>query len=82
MPTPKEGPGWDYDHRNTSHIWTDKDRCGGKPCIRGHRFTVAQLLAELAEGDRSLKKICEDFGLPFEMCRGVIEQVAKEWDHY
>ena len=26
---------------NTDHIWTEVGRCGGKPCIRGHRFTVA-----------------------------------------
>ena len=35
---------------NTDHIWTEVGRCGGKPCIRGHWFTVAQMLAELAQG--------------------------------
>ena len=35
---------------NTDHIWTEVGRCGGKPCIREHRFTVAQMLAELAQG--------------------------------
>jgi uncharacterized protein (DUF433 family) len=35
---------------NTDHIGTEVGRCGGKPCIRGHRFTVAQILAELAQG--------------------------------
>jgi uncharacterized protein (DUF433 family) len=33
---------------NTDHIGTEVGRCGGKPCSRGHRFTVAQMLAELA----------------------------------
>ena len=35
---------------NTDHIGTEVGRCGGKPRIRGHRFTVAQILAELAQG--------------------------------
>jgi len=35
---------------NTDHIWTEVGRCGGKPYIRGHRFTVAQMLVELAQG--------------------------------
>jgi len=34
---------------NTDHIGTEVGRCGGKPCSRGHRFTVAQMLAELAQ---------------------------------
>jgi uncharacterized protein (DUF433 family) len=35
---------------NTDHIWTEVGRYGGKPYIRGHRFTVVQMLAELARG--------------------------------
>ena len=35
---------------NTDHIGTEVGRCGGKPCIRGDRFTVAQMLSELAQG--------------------------------
>ena len=31
-------------------ISIDPAICFGKPCIRGHRFTVAQVLAELAQG--------------------------------
>jgi hypothetical protein len=34
---------------NTDHIGTEVGRCGGKPCSRRHRFTVAQMLAELAQ---------------------------------
>jgi uncharacterized protein (DUF433 family) len=63
---------------NTENVWTDKDRCSGKPCVRGHRFTVAQLLAELAEGERNLKEICEDFRLPFDKCQGAIHDVIIE----
>ena len=35
---------------NTEHIGTEVGRCGGKPCIREHWLTVAQMLAELAHG--------------------------------
>ncbi len=30
-------------------ITVEPDKCGGKPCIRGHRLTVEHLLALLAE---------------------------------
>jgi len=31
-------------------ITVEPAKCGGKPCIRGHRLTVEHLLALLAEG--------------------------------
>lgn len=31
-------------------ITVEPDKCGGKPCIRGHRLTVEHVLALLAEG--------------------------------
>jgi uncharacterized protein (DUF433 family) len=31
-------------------ITVEPDKCGGKPCIRGHRLTVEHILALLAEG--------------------------------
>jgi uncharacterized protein (DUF433 family) len=33
------------------------------PVLAGTRFTVAQFLAELAEGDRSVNQIAEDFDI-------------------
>ena len=32
------------------HIWIDPTRCGGRPCIRGHRIWVSMVLDLLAEG--------------------------------
>ena len=32
-------------------IWIDPARCGGKPCIRGHRIWVSLILDLLAAGD-------------------------------
>lgn len=31
-------------------IWIDPARCGGKPCIRGHRIWVSLVLDLLASG--------------------------------
>ena len=31
-------------------IWIDPRRCGGKPCIRGHRLWVSLILDFLASG--------------------------------
>ena len=31
-------------------IWIDPQRCGGKPCIRGHRIWVSLILDQLAHG--------------------------------
>jgi len=31
-------------------IWIDPERCGGKPCIRGHRIWVSLVLDLLASG--------------------------------
>ncbi len=31
-------------------IWIDPTRCGGKPCIRGHRIWVSLIVDLIAEG--------------------------------
>lgn len=31
-------------------IWIDPARCGGKPCVRGHRIWVSLILVMLASG--------------------------------
>ena len=33
-----------------AHIWIDPARCGGRPCIRGHRIWVSMVLDLLADG--------------------------------
>lgn len=33
-----------------AHIWIDPARCGGRPCIRGHRICVSMVLDLLADG--------------------------------
>lgn len=50
---------------NTSGIWSEPLRLSGKPCIRGHRFSMAQLLAEMAEREDTLKSIAENFDIEY-----------------
>jgi len=33
-----------------ARIWIDPERCGGKPCVRGHRIWVSLILDLLASG--------------------------------
>jgi uncharacterized protein (DUF433 family) len=41
-------------------IWIDPGRCGGQPCIRGHRIWVSLILDLLAAGE-SVETILEDY---------------------
>lgn len=41
-------------------IWIDPARCGGKPCIRGHRIWVSLILDMLASGG-TIAEILEDY---------------------
>ena len=60
---------------NTTHVWTDPQRCSGKPCVRGTRYPIAQLLAELVEG-RSIGELAEDIDVPLEALEAALEDVA------
>lgn len=64
------------------YIEQNPNRCGGRPTIRGTRFTVAQLLAELAETDggaRNVEEICRDFELPLEVVKGALQEISVQW---
>jgi len=41
-------------------IWIDPGRCGGKPCIRGHRIWVSLILDCLA-GGMTVEEILNDY---------------------
>jgi uncharacterized protein (DUF433 family) len=44
-----------------AHIWIDPARCGGRPCIRGHRIWVSLVLDLLADGLTSQEIIDHHF---------------------
>jgi len=41
-------------------IWIDPARCGGKPCVRGHRIWVSLILDLLASG-APVAEILDDY---------------------
>jgi uncharacterized protein (DUF433 family) len=44
-------------------IWIDPARCGGKPCIRGHRIWVSLVLDLLASGATAAEIVADHPGL-------------------
>ena len=44
-------------------IWIDPERCGGKPCIRGHRIWVSLILDMLASGSTHAEILADYPGL-------------------
>ncbi len=60
---------------NTTHITADPARRGSKPCLRGQRFTISQLLAEVAECG-SVGAVACAFDLGYDLCCGAIEDLA------
>ncbi len=62
-------------------IWIDPARCGGKPCVRGHRIWVSLILDLLAAGE-SAESILEQYpGLTAEdiqACLAYGSEMARE----
>lgn len=57
-------------------VESDPERMGGVPVVAGTRYTLAQLLAELAEG-HSLIEVADDQGLSFEACAAALRELAQ-----
>lgn len=60
-------------------IEVDPQKRGGVPVLRGTRFTVAQVLAEIAEG-RSVAELAEDFDLDPALLKKFLEGLAQSFD--
>lgn len=62
-------------------ITFDPNQCGGRPCIRGMRIRVKDVLDLLAAGE-SERTILEDFpDLEVEDIRACLEYAAAQVDH-
>ncbi len=62
-------------------ITIESDKCGGRPCIRGMRIRVKDVLDLLAAGVRE-KNILEDYPyLSAEDIRACLEFAAAHFDH-
>lgn len=57
----------------------DPEKRGGVPVIAGTRFTVSQLLAELAENPL-LNDVCDDLDLPHETTKAMLHGLSIELD--
>ncbi len=67
--------------RYTDRITFDSEQCGGRPCIRGMRIRVQDVLEMLAANIPETE-ILEDFPyLEAEDIRACLEYAAKELDH-
>ena len=69
------------DHELFSRITVNPNQCGGKPCIRGMRIRVKDVLEILASG-ASEQEILSDFPyLEAEDIRASLEFAATQSDH-
>lgn len=61
-------------------IWIDPARCGGRPCIRGHRIWVSLVLDLLASGS-TYDEIVREYGITPEdihACLAYGSEMARE----
>lgn len=64
-----------------SRITVETGKCGGRPCIRGLRIRVQDVLGMLAEGMET-KEILEDYPyLEAADIRAVLMYAARQFDH-
>jgi uncharacterized protein (DUF433 family) len=62
-------------------IWIDPARCGGKPCIRGHRIWVSLILDLLASGNSAAEILADYPGLTeadIRACLAYGSEMARE----
>ena len=59
----------------------EEGKCGGRPCIRGMRMRVSDIL-ELLSADASLDEILQDYpSLERDDILAAIEHAARQTDH-
>ena len=63
-----------------SRITLDPEQCGGRPCIRGTRLRVSDVLELLAAG-ASFEEIMEDYPVVREDIIAALQYAARQTDH-
>jgi len=61
------------------YVMTDPEIMSGVPVLKGTRFPIAQILAELAN-DYSISEIAEDFNLDENKITGFLNNLAEEFN--
>jgi uncharacterized protein (DUF433 family) len=64
-----------------SRITIEKDKCGGRPCIRGMRIRVSDVLGMLAAGESSISILAYHPDLEPEDILACLAYGAREVDH-
>ena len=63
-------------------IWIDPDRCGGQPCIRGHRIWVSLIMDLLAGGQTPEQIVAEEYPhlelADIQACIAYSAEIARE----
>ena len=69
------------EHTATERITVNADQCGGRPCIRGLRIRVSDILELLAAGE-SREQILADYPyLETEDITAALLYAARQFDH-
>lgn len=69
------------EHTPTERITVSPDQCGGRPCIRGLRIRVSDILELLAAGE-SREQILADYPyLEAEDITAALLYAARQFDH-
>ena len=63
-----------------NRITINPEQCGGRPCIRGSRLRVSDVLDLLASG-ASFDEIIEDYAIQQEDILAALQYAARQTDH-
>ena len=63
-----------------NRITINPEQCGGRPCIRGTRLRVSDILDLLAAG-ASFDEIIEDYAIEQDDILAAIQYAARQTDH-
>lgn len=69
------------DLKDCDGVWVDPDRRGGIPCIKGTRFPLSTILAELATGMCTLRQVCTNYDLTYEVVEKALNSLSWLVDH-
>lgn len=64
-----------FDIANFKSIESDPQRRGGKPVLKGTRFTAAQVLSQIAAGD-SVQDLVDNFDFEAEQITSFLRELA------
>ncbi len=64
-----------------NRITIDPEQCGGRPCIRGMRIRVKDVLGMLAEGATEQQILKDYLDLELEDIRACLAYAAQYFDH-